>query len=341
VWAEENTREAIFAAMQRKETFGTSGVRIKVRLFGGWEFHHEELQHRDWVKIGYEKGVPMGGDLSVPKGKAPSFMVWAVKDPDEANLDRIQIIKGWTKHGQIFEKVYNVAWSGERKPDPATGKLPPIGNTVDILQATYTNTIGAVELKTVWTDPEFEASQHAFYYARVVQIPTPRWSTYDAKRQGVPPPADVPSTVQERAWTSPIWYTPTDEARQSAPRGVTVAELKQQGAVTLDDAQLTQLVVGKTLEVRNTVTGQRFAVLYGNDGRRMITSRDGKQGEIGDLLAFSELGASAQYEIHDGRIVTTLGTTPLDVTVYQEGDKYIAARSNEFGFANYELQHSQ
>ena len=341
VWAEENTREAIFAAMQRRETFGTSGVRIKVRLFGGWAFHPEELRHRDWVKRGYEKGVPMGGDLAAPTGKAPSFMVWAVKDPDDANLDRVQIIKGWTTHGQIFEKVYDVAWSGARQHDPVTGKLPPVGNTVDILKATYTNTIGAVELQTVWTDPAFDASQHAFYYARVVQIPTPRWSTHDAKQLGVPPPADVPSTVQERAWTSPIWYTPTEAARTSAPRGVTVAELTQQGAVALDDAQLQQLVVGKTLEVRNTVTGQRFEVLYGTDGRRMITSRDGKPGAAGDLLALSELSAPALYEIREGRIITTLGTTSLDVTVYKVGEKYVAARSNEFGYANYELQRSE
>ena len=344
VWAEENTREAIFAAMQRKETFGTSGVRIQVRLFGGWEFGHEELRHRDWVKIGYEKGVPMGGDLPALRGKAPTFMVWAVKDPEDANLDRIQIIKGWTKHGQIFEKVYDVAWSGERKHDPATGQLSPVGNTVDIQQATYTNTIGAVELKTVWTDPEFDASQHAIYYTRVLQIPTPRWTTIQAKELGMVPPSNVPATVQERAWSSPIWYTPTEEARKSAPRGVTVAELKQQGAVALDDAQLKALVVGKTLRVRNTATGQRFEIFYGTTGRRLILNVDGKQpeaGEIGDVLHSGELGSPALYEIRDGRIITTLGTTPLDVMVYKVGDKYVAARSNEFGYANYELQRSE
>jgi hypothetical protein len=341
VWAEENTRESIFNAMQRRETFGTSGVRIRVRLFGGWEFDPDVLKQKDWAKIGYAKGVPMGGDLPASTGKPPTFIVWAVKDPEEGNLDRIQIVKGWTQNGQIFEKVYDVAWSGNRKLDPLTRKVLPVGNTVDIKNATYTNTIGAVELKTVWTDMEFDPSLDAFYYARVLQIPTPRWSTYDAKRLGVPPPSSVPATVQERAWSSPIWYTPTAAARQDAPRGVTVADLKGKGAVALDDAQLKQLVVGQTLDVRNTVTGQRFEILYGADGRRVIMSRDGKPGEIGDLLAVSELGLSAPpaaYEIRDGRIITTIGGTPFDVMVYKVGDKYLAARSSEFGFANYEVQ---
>jgi hypothetical protein len=341
VWAEENTRESIFNAMQRRETFGTSGVRIKVRLFGGWEFDPADVKLKDWVKVGYAKGVPMGGDLSPSTGKPPTFIVWAVKDPDEANLDRIQIVKGWTVNGQIFEKVYDVAWSGNRKLDPMTRKVLPVGNTVDIKNATYTNTIGAVELKAVWTDLEFDASLDAFYYARVLQIPTPRWSTYDAKRLGVPPPTSVPATVQERAWSSPIWYTPTTAARQEAPRGTTVADLKQKGAVALDDAQLKQLIVGQTLDVRNTVTGQRFEILYGDDGRRVITSRDGNPGTTADLLAVSELSLPAQsaaYEIKGGRVVTLIGGTPFDVVVYKVGDKYIAARGSEFGYANYEVQ---
>ena len=192
--------------MQRKETFGTSGVRMKVRLFGGWDFRPDVLKQKDWVKTGYAKGVPMGGDLPKKAGKEPAFIVWAVKDPDDANLDRIQIVKGWTRCGQIFEKVYDVAWSGNRKPDPVTGKVPAVGNTVDVKNASYTNSIGAVELKKVWRDPEFDPGLHAFYYARVIQIPTPRWTTYDAKKLGVPPPNWVAATVQERAWTSPIWY---------------------------------------------------------------------------------------------------------------------------------------
>ena len=340
VWAEENTRESIFNAMQRRETFGTSGVRIRVRLFGGWDFDPDVLKQKDWAKIGYAKGVPMGGDLPASTGKPPTFIVWAVKDPEEGNLDRIQIVKGWTQNGQIFEKVYDVAWSGNRKLDPLTRKVLPVGNTVDIKNATYTNTIGAVELKTVWTDMEFDPSQDAFYYARVLQIPTPRWSTYDAKRLGVPPPASVPATVQERAWSSPIWYTPTAEARKDAAKGVTVADLKGKGATALDDAQLKDLIVGKTLDVRNTVTGQRFEIIYGADGKRVITSRDGKPSAPGDLIATSELGMSgesASYEIRNGRVVTIIGGTPFDVMLYKDGDKYVAARSNEFGYANYEV----
>jgi hypothetical protein len=342
VWAEENTRESIFAAMQRKETFGTSGVRIKVRFFGGWDFRPDALNVKDWVKTGYARGVPMGSDLKPKSDKEPTFIVWAVKDPDDANLDRIQIIKGWTKTGQIFEKIYDVAWSGNRRPDPATGKVPAVGNTVDVKNATYTNAIGAVELKKVWRDPDFDATLDAFYYVRVLQIPTPRWSTYDAKKLGVPPPNWVSATVQERAWTSPIWYTPTDEeARKGEKRGVTVANLKQKGAEPLDDAQLTQLVVGKTLTVRNTVTGQRYEISYGQSGRRLILSVDGKQpepGEAFDVTGAGALGSPAPYEIKDGQVITTIGETPFAVTVYKLGDKYMAARSNEFGYANYEVE---
>ncbi len=342
VWAEENTREAIFAAMQRKETFGTSGVRIKVRLFGGWDFRPDVLNQKDWVKAGYAKGVPMGGDLPKKAGKDPTFLLWAVKDPDDANLDRIQVIKGWTKCGQIFEKVYDVAWSGTRKPDPGTGKIPDVGNTVDIKNATYTNSIGAVELKAVWRDPDFDASLHAFYYVRVLQIPTPRWSTYDAKKLGVPPPNFAPPTVQERAWTSPIWYSPSEQdARRAERQDITVAAIEKQGAAALDDAQLKALVIGKTFRVRNRITGERFEILYGKDGRRLITSVDGKQpeaGEIGDVLHSHGLGSPTQYEISGGRITTTVHMTPFEVTVYKLGNKYLAARSNEFGYANYDVE---
>jgi len=210
VWAEENTREAIFDAMQRKETFGTSGPMIKVRFFGGWDFGAADVKRPEFVKAGYARGVPMGGDLKPAAGKAPSFMVMASKDPKSGNLDRIQIVKGWldAKGGQ-HEKIYDVAWSGGRKPDPKTGKLPPVGNTVDAAKADYTNSIGAAELATAWTDPDFDASVRAFYYARVIEIPTPRWSTRDAVRLGIPVPNGLPVSIQERAWTSPIWYTPT------------------------------------------------------------------------------------------------------------------------------------
>ena len=201
--------------------------------------------------------------------------------------------------------------------------------------------IGDVELKKVWKDPDFDPSLHAFYYARVLQIPTPRWTTYDAKKLGVPPPNWVASTVQERAWTSPIWYSPSEEAGRGEKKGMTVAELQSKGAVALDDAQLKALIVGKTVTVRNRVTGDRFEILYGKDGRRIITSVNGKQpepGEVWDVEHGGALGSPAEYEISGGRLVTTLEMTPFEVTVYKLGDKYVAARSNEFGYANYEVE---
>ena len=209
VWANENTREAIFDAMKRKETYATTGSRITVRFFGGWDFVKEDSLTRMPAGIGYEKGVPMGGDLrKAPAGKSPNFLVAAMKDAFSGNLDRIQIIKGWMDgEGKTYEKVYDVAWSDNRKPG-ANGKLPAVGNTVDVKNATWTNTIGAPELITYWQDPDFDPSQHAFYYSRVIEIPTPRWTAYEAKRYGVTMPKEVPMTTQERAYTSPIWYTP-------------------------------------------------------------------------------------------------------------------------------------
>jgi len=210
VWAEKNTRASIFDAMQRKETYATTGSRIIVRFFGGWDFETNDAKDRQPASAGYAKGIPMGGDLSTPpKGKtAPTFLVAAMKDPLSGNLDRIQIIKGWMdKKGKLHEKVYDVAWSDKRKPD-AKGKLPSVGNTVDISDASWTNTIGDPELSTVWTDPDFDAKQSAFYYARVIEIPTPRWTAYDAKYYNIQMPKEVPMTTTERAYTSPIWYTP-------------------------------------------------------------------------------------------------------------------------------------
>ena len=209
VWAEENTREALFDAMRRKETFATSGPRLKVRFFGAWNFPEAILEKENWAASAAEVGVPMGSDLPpvTNNNKAPSFLVWALKDAESGNLDRIQIVKGWVdKTSNSHEKVFDIAWAGNRELDHR-GKLPAIGNTVDIANATYENNIGAVSLKTIWTDPEFDGQQDAFYYARVLEIPTPRWSTYDAAALGLPVPKDVPATIQERAWSSPIWYT--------------------------------------------------------------------------------------------------------------------------------------
>jgi len=208
VWAPQNTREAIWDAMQRKETFGTSGPMLKVRFFGSFDYAPDDVNKPDFVKLAYTKGVPMGGDLKPGTGKAPTFLVTAMKDPKSGNLDRVQIVKGWLDAaGKQHEKVFDVVWSGERKIG-ADGKLPPVGNTVDLKTATYSNSIGAAQLATGWTDPEFDPNQHAFYYARVLEIPTPRWNTYDAARLNMPPLTSVPATLQERAWSSPIWYTP-------------------------------------------------------------------------------------------------------------------------------------
>jgi hypothetical protein len=209
VWAKENTRAAIFDAMMRKETYATTGPRMIVRFFGGWDFNEKDAQNRLPAYVGYTKGVPMGGDLpAAPDGKAPTFLVAALKDSLSGNLDRIQIIKGWLDaDGKRRERVYDVAWSGDRQTD-ANGKLPPVGNTVDVANATWTNTIGAPELITVWQDPDFDPSLRAVYYARVIEIPTPRWTAYEAKRYGITMPSEVPMITQERAYTSPIWYTP-------------------------------------------------------------------------------------------------------------------------------------
>jgi hypothetical protein len=210
VWARENTRQALFDAMMRKETYGTTGPRMIVRFFGGWDFDDSDALSRLPAAAGYSKGVPMGGDLrSAPDGKAPGFLVAALKDPMSGNLDRIQIVKVWLdSRGDRQEKVYDVVWAGDRQTG-ADGKLPPVGNTVDVATATWTNTIGSPELITVWTDPDFDPDNPAVYYARVLEIPTPRWTAYEAARYGVEMPSpDVPMTTQERAYTSPIWYTP-------------------------------------------------------------------------------------------------------------------------------------
>ena len=211
VWAQENTREALFDAMQRREVYGTTGSRMVVRLFGGWAFTLADALSADVAAVGYAKGVPMGAELGSPgKMSSPSFLVAAQRDPRGGNLDRIQIVKGWhDSKGKLHEKVYDVVWGDAESRQPGdNGKVPPVGNTVDAATATWTNTIGDPELATVWRDPDFNAGEQAFYYARVIEIPTPRWTTYDAQRYGVDLPKDAPVTTQERGYTSPIWYTP-------------------------------------------------------------------------------------------------------------------------------------
>ena len=212
VWAEENTRTGIFEAMKSKETYGTTGTLIRLRFFGGWDYPADLVKDSDFVKQAYDYGVPMGQDLpTLPSGaKAPTFAVWALKDPNSGNLDRVQIVKGWSNAstGYPEEKIYEIAWSDGRKLDPTTGKLPPVGNTVDVKTATYTNSIGDVELSAVWSDPDFDPTMKAVYYVRVLEIPTPRWSTYDSARNNLPLSTKVPATIQERAYSSAIWYTP-------------------------------------------------------------------------------------------------------------------------------------
>jgi len=210
VWARENTREALFAAMKRREVYATTGSRIVVRFFGGWNYHQDLVERPAYLDEAYANGVPMGGDLAAaPKGQSPIFIAVASKDPDGANLDRVQIIKGWLdRDGSLQEKVYDVAWSGERRADPATGKLPAVGTTVNVESATYTNSIGAADLAAVWTDPDFDPKERAFYYVRVIEIPKPRWTAYDAAFFKLDLPDEIPMVVQDRAYTSPIWYTP-------------------------------------------------------------------------------------------------------------------------------------
>jgi hypothetical protein len=216
VWATENTRASIWVAMKRREAYGTSGSRIILRFFGGWDFAAGDARSRYLAEAGYEKGVPMGGDLppspaaAAGKPAAPTFLVAASKDARGGNLDRIQIVKGWLdKNGTGQEKVYDVVWGDtDRRRIGRNGKLAPVGDTVDVKTATWTNTIGDPELATVWTDPDFDPTVRAFYYARVMEIPTPRWTAYDALRFGIKMPPEVPMKHQERAWTSPVWYTP-------------------------------------------------------------------------------------------------------------------------------------
>lgn len=210
IWAKENTRESLFAAMKRKEVYATTGPRMRVRFFGGWNYKQDDAYRPDLVRTGYLKGVPMGGDLThSPKNSAPAFLIRAVKDPDGANLDRVQLIKGWLDQGgDLHEKIYNVALSDGRKD--RGGHTQAVGNTVDVTNAIYTNTIGDPELAVVWTDPDFHPDELAFYYLRVLEIPTPRWTAYDAKHFGIKDiPEEVPLITQERAYTSPIWYTPS------------------------------------------------------------------------------------------------------------------------------------
>lgn len=210
VWAEENTRESIFDALKRRETFATSGTRIRVRFFGGWNYAADLNKHRNLVDEAYKDGVAMGADLPAKTSgtQAPRFVAWAIKDPNSANLQKLQIVKGWTEGGATHEAVYDVACSDGLKPDPATHRCADNGAKVDLSNCTYSKNKGTTELSITWADPEFNPSQKAFYYVRVLENHTCRWSTYDAIRAKSKVPDGYPATIQERAWSSPIWYEP-------------------------------------------------------------------------------------------------------------------------------------
>jgi hypothetical protein len=260
-------------------------------------------------------------------------LVWAAKDPNSGNLDRIQVVKGWTKWGQGFEQVHDVVWSGERTPNPKTGKLPSVGNTVDLGNATYANTIGATTLSTVWSDPDFDPTQRAFYYARVLEIPTPHWGVYDAVRLGVPHPAGMPTTIQERCYTSSIWYTPTEEDLGKGREGaITVTGLQAQGIEPLTNDELRALIVGKTMRGRNLLTELEFTAYYGEDGQRTLTTEMMFAGLHGGTPGTNP------YEVRDERLHSSLDDgTKFSSQIYKVGDRYLMALSLEAGYLNWEI----
>jgi hypothetical protein len=236
--------------------------------------------------------------------------------------------------------VFDVVWSGDRKPDKWTGKVPAIQSTVDLDKATYTNSVGSAELKTTWTDPDFDPGLHAFYYARVLEIPTPRWTLIQAVKAGLAPPDVVPLTGQERAWTSPIWYTPSAEARKSAPAGTTVADLKKKGATPLGDAQLKALIAGKAFWLRNNVTGDQWSASFTAQGNMTVFhvgEYDNVPSGYGNVLRGGYEGTTTPYKIEGGKLITYVSQDPYAITVYKLGKTYYGARSNEFGYVNYEM----
>ena len=325
IWAEENTRDALFDGLRRRETFATSGVRLAPRLFGGWDLGDADL--RDLAAAGYRRGVPMGSELPArPDAAAPAFLAYAAKDALGANLDRIQIVKCWTERGMLFEKVYDVAASGGRSPD-RHGALPPVGDTVDVSAATYRNDIGAAELSAAWTDPDFDPSLACVYYARILEIPTPRWSTYDAVEHGKPLPDAVPASVQQRAWTSPVWYTPSDRDRGERPAAegmYTVAELADRGIDPMTDDQIRAVTVGRTVRSVNLITGFEATLHYGADGNR-------------SLMGLGDRPVVTPYEIRDGRrIETTLLGERMSVALFSVDGRTLGARDDEAGYVNYE-----
>ena len=327
VWATENTRDALFDGLRRRETFATSGVRLIPRLFGGWDF--AEADASDVAEAGYRKGVPMGAELPARPANTsgPTLLVHAAKDAIGANLDRIQIVKCWTTRGMPFEKVIDVAASDGRTPNPVSGDLAPVGDTVDVSTATYRNDIGATELSAAWTDPEFDPSEACVYYARILEIPTPRWSTYDAVKHGKPLPKNVPASIQQRAWTSPVWYTPSGQdraGRQTIEGMFTVSELADRGIRPITDDELRVRTVGRTVRSVNLITGWGVTLHYDAQGNR-------------SLMGLGDRPIVTPYEIRDNRrIETTLLGDRMSVAIFSVDGRILGARDDEAGYVNYE-----
>ncbi len=345
VWATENTREAITAAFKRKEVYTSSGPRISLRFFGGYDYKARHANAADLAAVGYRLGVPMGGDLAQPeRGKAPSFLVHAAKDPVGANLDRLQIIKGWLNtDGTVEERIYDLALSDGRTDGSAA-----VGNTVDLTTATYTNDIGDVEFATVWTDPDFDPGLRAFYYVRVLEIPTPRHSLFDAIALGIDPAeTNHPAVIQERAYSSPIWYTPDDSralaaevlalAREKAP---TIDDILADGFVQMSGDDIRELI-GQEIVLRNTVNGRTYSGQLLETGRRELTvASDSTEANVvqglyhgGDPVLMGETG----YEIVGDTIVTSDGLRTITSTLYTNGEKILAARDVDAGRVQFEV----
>ncbi|UCH75373.1 MAG: DUF3604 domain-containing protein [Rhodospirillales bacterium] len=344
VWATENTRDAITAAFKRREVYATTGPRISLRVFGGYDYVAADAQSPDLAAVGYRKGVPMGADLAqAPRGKVPSFLVHAAMDPKGANLDRIEIIKGWLDvDGKTHERIYDLALSDGRTDGSRT-----VGNTVDLKTGMYTNSIGDPELVAVWTDPDFDPGLRSFYYVRVLQIPTPRHSLYDAIALGIDPvETKHPSTIQERAYSSPIWYTPGQDVRKPVARmdlpargAMTVESVLADGFVKMTGADIMALI-GRELALSDLNSGAQYQGKLLESGRRVLTQTAVAQGKAaqsvyhgGDPLLMGETG----YEIKGDAIVSSDGMRTVTATLFRKGDRIVATRDVDQGRVNYEI----
>lgn len=345
VWAEENTRESIYEAFRRKEVYATSGPRISLRVFGGYGFESGDAISGNFAEVGYTGGVPMGGNLPVTSnGEAPRLMISALKDPNSGNLDRVQVVKGWVDaEGTTYEKIFDVAWSGEREIG-IDGKLPAVGNTVNLETGEYTNTIGAVSLNTVWTDPEFDPAVSAFYYVRVLEIPTPRYSLLDAISINLDPSeTGKPETIQERAYSSPIWYTPerTTEAADALEidsQILTSQALLADGFVQMASADIERALVGNEVQIRDLITGLVYTATPSDGSRTLELTDRQKDRAVGSLFHGGPLLiGDATFEISGDQVISSDGVTTVATTLYQKDATIYAARDIDRGRVNYEI----